>query len=260
MVAVHHTEGGEPMISWIRSALASAMLPVALSAGMLVSACGPGSGAAKDSAAAIQAEAGSAAAIQAEEGSTAVIQAEEGSTAAAWAEEGSAAAARAEAGITDGYHGMEVNGGEDGTKRDHEDLGTSEAGEEAGIIIGLPQNENWCKDPVFSTEEGNVVQVMFHDGMTDSDVILRASREEDGDPSVFYYLFDDNRKVTWTARAEDGTEITVTVEVTIENSDIRGVLDTWKYNGTLFALWEDDAVDQVDSVAKLAAEIAGRSR
>ncbi len=234
------------MISWIRSALASAMLPVALSAGMLVSACGPGSGAAKDSAAAIQAEAGSAAAIQAEEGSTA----------AAWAEEGSAAAARAEAGITDGYHGMEVNGGEDGTKRDHEDLGTSEA----GIIIGLPQNENWCKDPVFSTEEGNVVQVMFHDGMTDSDVILRASREEDGDPSVFYYLFDDNRKVTWTARAEDGTEITVTVEVTIENSDIRGVLDTWKYNGTLFALWEDDAVDQVDSVAKLAAEIAGRSR
>ena len=155
---------------------------------------------------------------------------------------------------------MEVNGGEDGTKRDHEDLGTSEAGEEAGIIIGLPQNENWCKEPVFSTEEGNVVQVMFHDSMTDSDVILRASREEDGDPSVFYYLFDDNRKVTWTARAEDGTEITVMVEVTIENSDIRGVLATWKYNGTLFALWEDDAVDQVDSVAKLAAEIAGRSR
>ena len=51
------------MISWIRSALAPAMLPVALSAGMLVTACGPGSGAAKDSAAAIQAEAGSAAAI-----------------------------------------------------------------------------------------------------------------------------------------------------------------------------------------------------
>ena len=41
------------MISWIRSALAPAMLPVALSAGMLVTACGPGSGAAKDSAAAI---------------------------------------------------------------------------------------------------------------------------------------------------------------------------------------------------------------
>lgn len=32
------------MISWIRSALAPAMLPVALSAGMLVTACGPGSG------------------------------------------------------------------------------------------------------------------------------------------------------------------------------------------------------------------------
>ena len=62
MAAVHHTEGGEPMISWIRSALAPAMLPVALSAGMLFTACGPGSGAAKDSAAAIQAEAGSAAA------------------------------------------------------------------------------------------------------------------------------------------------------------------------------------------------------
>lgn len=119
------------MISWIRSALAPAMLPVALSAGMLVTACGPGSGAAKDSTAAIQAEAGSAAAIRAEEGSTEAIQAEEGSTAAAQAEEGSAAAARAEAGITDGNHGMEVNGGEDGTKRDHEDLGTSEAGEEA---------------------------------------------------------------------------------------------------------------------------------
>ena len=103
------------MISWIRSALAPAMLPVVLSAGMLVTACGPGSGAAKDSTAAIQAEAGSAAAIRAEEGSTEAIQAEEGSTAAAQAEEGSAAAARAEAGSTDGNHGMEVNGCKGGT-------------------------------------------------------------------------------------------------------------------------------------------------
>lgn len=222
MAAVHHTEGGEPMKSWIRSVLAPAMLPVVLWAGMLVTACGPGSGAAKDS--------------------TAVTSALE------------------EAGSTDGEYGTAVNGGEDRTEEEHEDLGASEAGEEAGIMIGLPQNENWCMDPVYSTEEGNVEQVMFHDGITDSDVILRASREEDGDPSVFHYMFDDNRKVAWTARAEDGTEIIITVEVTIENSDIPGVLATWKYNGTLFALWEDDAVDAVDSVAKLAAEIAGRSR
>ena len=216
------------MKSWIRSALAPAVLPVALSAAMLVTACGPGSGAAKDS--------------------TAVTS------------------ARTEAESTDGYHGAAADDGEDGTDgtdgtaESHEDLEESEAGKEDGIIIGLPQNENGCMDPVYSTEEGTVEQVMFHDGITDSDAILRASREEDGDPSVFYYMLDDSRKVTWTAKSEDGTEIIITVEVTIENSDIPGVLATWGYNGTLFALWEDDAVSAVDSVAKLAVEIAGRSR
>ena len=211
---------------WIRSALAPAVLPVVLSAGMLVTACGPVGGAVQDSTV---------------QDSAAVTSANSGT------------------GSTDGQNGAAVNAGKDGTAEDRKDPGESAAVEEAGIIIGLPQNENWCMDPVYSTEEGTVEQVMFHDGITGSDVILRASREEDGDPSVFYYMFDDSRKETWTARAGDGTEITITVEVTIENSDVPGVLATWSCNGTLFALWEDDAVDAVDSVAKLAVEIAGRS-
>ena len=128
------------------------------------------------------------------------------------------------------------------------------------IQIQLPRNEKWYSGPVYSTEEGNVEQVMFHDEITGSDAIVRACREEDGDPSVFYYMFDDSKKQAWTVSTEDGTRIDITVEVTVENSDIRGVLATWNRQGILYALWEDDAVHSVDSVAKIAMEIAERSR
>lgn len=128
------------------------------------------------------------------------------------------------------------------------------------IQIQLPRNEKWYSGPVYSTEEGNVEQVMFRDEITGSDAIVRACREEDGDPSVFYYMFDDSKKQAWTVSTEDGTRIDITVEVTVENSDIRGVLATWNRQGILYALWEDDAVHSVDSVAKIAMEIAERSR
>lgn len=127
------------------------------------------------------------------------------------------------------------------------------------IQIGLPLNESWYSNPVYSAEE-KIQQVTFHDEITGSDAIVRACREEDGDPSVFYYMFDDSKRESWFTNTEEGTRIDIAVEVTVENSDIHGVLATWGHNGVLYALWEDDAVDSVDGVAKIAMEIADRSR
>lgn len=147
-----------------------------------------------------------------------------------------------------------------GSASEAQDENGSGAGtDRAEIEIVLPQNESWYSSPVCSVEDGAVRQVMFRDEITGSDAVVRASKKEDGDPSVFFYVFDDSKREKWSARAEDGTSIEITVEVTVENSDIHGVLATWEHGGVLYALWEDDAADAMDSVAKIAMAIAERS-
>lgn len=141
-----------------------------------------------------------------------------------------------------------------------EDVSEAESGEEREIRIGLPSNEAWYSGAEYSVEGGTVKQVMFHDEITGSDAIVRACRTEDGDPSVFYYMFDDTKKESWPANTADGGKIDIKVEVTVENSDIHGVLATWEHDGVLYALWEDDGAGDVSSVAKLAVEIAERSQ
>ena len=149
--------------------------------------------------------------------------------------------------------------GQSGEAPGADDSGAFSSHDKQELKIGLPMNENWYSDPVYSTEEGGVRQVMFYDEFSRSDVIVRACRTEDGDPSVFYYMFDEQKKQTWMATAKDGARIEITLEVTIENSDIHGVLATWEHGGIRYALWEDDAKDAVDSAAKMAVEIAERS-
>ena len=48
----------------------------------------------------------------------------------------------------------------------------------------------------------------------------------------------------------DGTKVDITVRVTSENSDVHGVLATWSAGDTSYSLWEDDAWEHPDAVAK----------
>lgn len=169
--------------------------------------------------------------------------------------------AKMDAGVEEESAGMgEETGPAQTSAAPEEDASESESGDEPEIRIGLPGNEAWYSGAEYSVEDGTIKQVMFYDEITGSDVIVRACRKEDGDPSVFYYMFDDSKKESWSAKTSDGKTIDIKVEVTVDNSDIHGVLATWEHDGVSYALWEDDGAGDLSSVAKLAVEIAERSQ
>lgn len=128
-----------------------------------------------------------------------------------------------------------------------------------GITLELPENEEWYSDVSYTIIAGKVAQIAFYDKIAESDALVRAGAETEGDPSGIYYKFDDKKKESWSTKAEDGTQIDIALQVTEKNSDVHGVLATWTYKGTRYSLWEDDAWEQTDAVAKMAIEIAKRS-
>lgn len=126
---------------------------------------------------------------------------------------------------------------------------------DAGLKLELPENESWSSGAVYSIIGGRVAQIQFHDEITGSDAIARAGKQEDGDISGIYYAFDDSKKQSWFTDVEDGTRVYITVQATSENSDVHGVLATWNYKDLSYSLWEDDAREFPDAVAKMAVEI-----
>ena len=135
------------------------------------------------------------------------------------------------------------------------DVGSSEDFEAAGLSLWLPANEEWYSDPDYSMIGDKVAQILFYDEITESDAIARAAKSEEEDISGIYYVFDDSRKQSWFTKLEDGTKVDITVQVTAENSDVHGVLATWSAGDTSYSLWEDDAWEYPDAVAKMAIEI-----
>lgn len=122
--------------------------------------------------------------------------------------------------------------------------------------VKLVLDSSWHSNASYSIIDGKVAQIRFFDEITKSDAIARAGKEEYGDPSGIYYVFDESQQESWFTELEDGTNLYITLQVTTENSDVHGVLATWKYNGTLYSLWEDNARETPDSVAKMAIQIA----
>lgn len=131
--------------------------------------------------------------------------------------------------------------------------------ESIGLKLELPVNDQWYSEPLFTIIGGRVAQIQFVDEITGSDAIARAGKSKEGDISGIYYVFDGSKKQSWFTKLEDGTKIDITVQVTAENSDVHGVLATWAYKDITFSLWEDDAWEHPDAVAKMAIEIMERS-
>lgn len=128
-----------------------------------------------------------------------------------------------------------------------------------GLPLSLPENESRCSKRAYFIIDGKVAQISFYDEVTKSNALARAGNETDGDPSGIYYNFDTEKEETWSASMADGTQVDITVSVTVDNSDIHGVLAAWTYKGVRYSLWEDSARDQTSEVGKLAVEIAKRA-
>lgn len=128
-----------------------------------------------------------------------------------------------------------------------------------GLPLSLPEDESWCSKRTHFIIDGKVAQISFYDEVTKSNALARAGNETDGDPSGIYYNFDKEKEETWSASMADGTQVVITVSVTVDNSDIHGVLAAWTYKGVRYSLWEDSARDQTNEVGKLAVEIAKRA-
>lgn len=128
-----------------------------------------------------------------------------------------------------------------------------------GLPLSLPEDDDWCSKRAYFIIDGKVAQIAFYDEVTKSTAMARAGNETDGDPSGIYYNFDKEKEETWSASMADGTQVDITVSVTVDNSDIHGVLAAWTYKGVRYSLWEDSARDQTSEVGKLAVEIAKRA-
>lgn len=131
--------------------------------------------------------------------------------------------------------------------------------ESIGLKLELPVNDQWYSEPLFTIIGGRVAQIQFVDEITGSDAIARAGKSGEGDISGIYYVFDGSKKQSWITKLENGTKIDITIQVTAENSDVHGVLATWAYKDITYSLWEDDAWEYPDAVAKMAIGIMERS-
>lgn len=124
-----------------------------------------------------------------------------------------------------------------------------------GLKLELPQNEQWCRNPVYTLIDGKVAQIQFRDEIVGSDAVARAAKAEEGDISGVYYVFDEKKEQTWTTELSDGTKVDIRIQITIDGADIHGVLATWSQGGINYTLWEDNAWENLESVAKLAMDI-----
>lgn len=124
-----------------------------------------------------------------------------------------------------------------------------------GLKLELPQNEQWCRNPVYTLIDGKVAQIQFRDEIVGSDAVARAAKAEEGDISGVYYVFDEKKEQTWTTELSDGTKVDIRIQITIDGADIHGVLATWSQGGINYTLWEDNAWENSESVAKLAMDI-----
>lgn len=224
----------------------------------LLAACAGGGKAAGTGASAGQEQAETSGSETVKEPETSGTEAEESGTGAAVKEEETKKAVNETTAETKEQEGLQENAGA-GMVNPVRQVDSSSDFESIGLKLELPVNDKWYSDPLFSIIGGRVAQIQFVDEITGSDAIARAGKSEDGDISGIYYVFDDSKKQSWFTKLEDGTRIDITVQVTAENSDVHGVLATWSYKDITYSLWEDDAWEYQDAVAKMAIEIMERS-
>ena len=106
-------------------------------------------------------------------------------------------------------------------------------------------------------EDEHTVQIQFHDENTQSDAMAWASLEAGGGPSEYYVLDEEGtlQQEVWAGEKL----VKMTIQKTVENSDIHGILVSWEHEGVFYELWEDDARDSMDAVIEMSSAIAVRS-
>lgn len=126
------------------------------------------------------------------------------------------------------------------------------------LRLKLPEDETICSSPAVIQEDGTAIQIQFHDETTQSDAMAWASLEAGGGPSE-YYVLDEEGTERQEILAGEKIRVEMTIRKTVENSDIHGILVSWKYEGVFYELWEDDARESADAVVDMVAAIAARS-
>ena len=144
---------------------------------------------------------------------------------------------------------------EDGTASEH--ITEQEAAKAPVLRLKLPDDVTVCSSPVMLQEDEHTVQIQFHDENTQSDAMAWASLEAGGGPSEYYVLDEEGtlQQEVWAGEKL----VKMTIQKTVENSDIHGILVSWEHEGVFYELWEDDARDSMDAVIEMASAIAVRS-
>ena len=154
-------------------------------------------------------------------------------------------------------------GTEVGTASEHttehipEHIPEQEAAKAPVLRLKLPDDVTVCSSPVMIQEDEHTVQIQFHDENTQSDAMAWASLEAGGGPSEYYVLDEEGtlQQEVWAGEKL----VKMTIQKTVENSDIHGILVSWEHEGVFYELWEDDARDSMDAVIEMASAIAVRS-
>lgn len=131
--------------------------------------------------------------------------------------------------------------------------------EAIGVSLKLPERFDGDRNILYSIIDGKIAQIQFYDTIAESDAMVRAADRSEEDISGIYYVFDDSKKQNWFTVTEGGERIEITVQATVENSDVPGALATWTCGETQYSLWEDSVGDAVETTAKMAIDIARAS-
>ena len=154
------------------------------------------------------------------------------------------------------FHLLET---EEGTASEHttEHIPEQEAAKAPVLRLKLPDDVTVCSSPVIIQKDEHTVQIQFHDENTQSDAMAWASLEAGGGPSEYYVLDEEGtlQQEVWAGEKL----VKMTIQKTVENSDIHGILVSWEHEGVFYELWEDDARDSMDAVIEMASAIAVRS-
>ena len=148
---------------------------------------------------------------------------------------------------------------EEGTASEHttEHIPEQEAAKAPVLRLKLPDDVTVCSSPVIIQKDEHTVQIQFHDENTQSAAMAWASLEAGGGPSEYYVLDEEGtlQQEVWAGEKL----VKMTIQKTVENSDIHGILVSWEHEGVFYELWEDDARDSMDAVIEMASAIAVRS-
>ncbi len=137
-----------------------------------------------------------------------------------------------------------------------------------GITVLLPENENWIGNPTYSIIDESIAQVEYYDKFVETDMVLRAGKEDIQTLSGITYSFDKKRTENWSARTFKGEDyIEIKVQYAVSGKEIKGVLASWSYKDVNYMLWGalsdkdmERSYGDVSPIAKTAVYVAQNMR